>query len=105
MKHNRNYLNFILDQLSELDGITIRKMTGGIGFFSAGIMFGSILGGKFRLRLANCLAEGHGRDERRKYFFYEEMVFCEVPDEVLNDKLMLRDMAEQAIDGLQLIMS
>ncbi|MCB9304672.1 MAG: TfoX/Sxy family protein [Lewinellaceae bacterium] len=98
MKHNRNYLNFILDQLSELDGFTIRKMMGGVGFFHDGIMFGSILGGKFRLRSANCIVEDHCEGERGKYYFHEEMAFCEVPDEILNDKMKLKGLAEQAYE-------
>ena len=96
MKHNRNYLNFILDQLSELDGITIRKMTGGVGFYKDSFLFGSILGGKFRLRSANCMTNDRCEGERGKYYFHQEMAFCAVPDKALNDKIILQNLVEKA---------
>jgi len=50
----RNYLNYILDQMQELDGITIQKQMGGVRFFRNGQVFGAISGGRFRLRRASC---------------------------------------------------
>jgi TfoX/Sxy family transcriptional regulator of competence genes len=50
----RNYLNYILDQMQDLDGITIQKQIGGVRFFRNGQVFGAIIGGRFRLRRASC---------------------------------------------------
>lgn len=94
-----NYLIFILDQLSELDDFTIKKMMGGVGFFRDGIIFGAILGGKFRLKSAICLQEDCGEETNEKYYFHSGMAFCEVPDEVLQDKSKMKEWAEEAFQA------
>ncbi len=96
LPRRENYLNFILSQLSELEGFTFRKMFGGIGFYSGeGLMFGAILGGKFRLRAPEACAGQH----KGTSYVMEELArqYCEVPEEVIDNKNILKDWAEKAI--------
>lgn len=51
MAVSETYLNYILDQLSELDGIDTKRMFGGVGFFKDGVMFGKIGSDVFRLKV------------------------------------------------------
>lgn len=85
-------MNYILDQMQDLDGITIQKQMGGVRFFRNGQIFGAISGGRFRLRRASCekaaptgtnttpasktLAETQGLDPSQ---------WCAVPEAVISD--------------------
>ena len=105
MKHktnhtNReNYLNYILDQLSELENFTFRKMIGGIGFFRDELMFGAIIGGKLRFRAPAACAEKHGAVS---YLLNEwAKQSCEVPEGVIENKVVLKSWAERSIALLE----
>jgi hypothetical protein len=87
-----NYLNYILDQLQDIEGITIQKQLGGVRFFRNNQVFGAISGGRFRLRRSPCeektstdegnptatknLIETKGLDPSR---------WCTVPEAVISD--------------------
>jgi TfoX/Sxy family transcriptional regulator of competence genes len=47
MAYSENYLNFVIDQLSEFGDFEHKKMFGGIGFFKDGKMFAGIMKGNF----------------------------------------------------------
>lgn len=104
MKHDtnnnrENYLNYILDQLSELENFTFRKMVGGIGFFRDELMFGAIIGGKLRFRAPAACAEKNGAAS----YAFEDWAreSCEVPEAVVENKTMLKSWAERSIALLQ----
>lgn len=50
MQKGGAYLNYILDQLSDLEGLTFQKTVNGIRFFAKETEFGAIQGGKFKLK-------------------------------------------------------
>lgn len=90
-----NYLNYILDQLSELEDFTFRKMIGGIGFYRDRLMFGAIIGGRLRFRAPAACAEKCGA---ASYLFDEwAKQSCEVPEGVVENKAVLKIWAERSI--------
>lgn len=51
MKKAEAFLNFILDQLRETDGISARAMFGGHGIYRNGTMCGIVYKGRFYLKV------------------------------------------------------
>ncbi|MCO6479310.1 MAG: TfoX/Sxy family protein [Phaeodactylibacter sp.] len=97
--NRENYLNYILDQLSELENFTFRKMIGGVGFFRDELMFGAIIGGKLRFWAPKACAEKHGATS---YFLTEwAKQSCEVPESVAGNKTVLKSWAERSISLLE----
>ena len=94
-----NFLNYILDQLSDLENFTFKKMIGGVGFYRDNLMFGAISGGKFRLKSAHkCDGESIKAPTSNPYSMYQlrEELYCIVPTNVLKDKILLLQWAEMA---------
>ena len=99
MAVNENYLNFILDQLSELEDFTFKKMFGGVGFFKDGKMFAGIMGGKFCLKADETTQadfEAYGMEPYGNKSKGKGMPYWEVPAEILEDKSKLKTWAERA---------
>lgn len=97
MHFEGNFLNFLLDQLAEIEQLTFRKMLGGIGFYRENLLFGILQGGKLRLRSPGnhdiCL---DAKPASLILHSEEPANYCEVPSEVLNDKPALLKWAEVA---------
>jgi len=98
-----NYLNYILDQLQDLDGITIQKQMGGVRFFRYGQVFGAISGGRFRLRKASCGEPGPESDSSA--FSPQNLVekkglnpsnWCAVPEAVVADSKLFTQIIRYA---------
>ena len=99
MAYKQEFLDYVNDQLSDLDNIVTKKMFGGVGFFREGIMFGMIGDGRFRLRVDD--------ENRGDYEAYDmgpllskakgkSMPYYEVPMAVLEDRDVLKKWAEFA---------
>ncbi len=54
MAVSENYLNLVLDQLSNFGEIEIKRMFGGVGLFHNGLVFGKIGNKTFRLKVDKC---------------------------------------------------
>jgi len=86
-----NYLNYILDQMQELEGITIQKQMGGVRFFRNGQVLGAISGGRFRLRRIPCgVAESNGADIKKTSSVMDTKgldpsQWCAVPEAVISN--------------------
>ncbi len=89
MKRRGNLLNFILDQLSDLEGITFRKTFKGIQFLREEIVFARIQGGKFKLQ-AQTACTSHPDLEVEIQENGQPVFLCEVPEPVLEDKQQLQ---------------
>ena len=97
-----NFLNYVLDQLSDMDNFTFKKMLGGIGFYRNDLLFGAISGGKFRLKTAHkCEGEQAPSPAANRYSFNQlrEELFCIVPTEVLRNKTILTQWANMAYEA------
>lgn len=101
MAVNENYLNFVLDQLSEIQNFTFKKMFGGVGFFREGKMFGAIMGGTFRLKADDQTKtdfEAHGMEAYHNKGKGKGMPYWEVPAEIMEDKDQLKVWVEKACE-------
>lgn len=97
-----NFLNYVLGQLTGLEKLSFRKLAGGIGFFHNHLLFGAIVGGRLRLRAPKvCLQT----QQEPSYLFADwAKEYCEVPNEVVDDKERLLgwvDMAIQLAEGVE----
>ena len=99
-----NYLNFILNQLSEIEHITFKKVFGGVGFYREGFLFANISGGRFRLVMpADCkTAECPETETNTSPSPYSQLdlqgeKFCAVPNEVLQNKSLAPGVGRKSI--------
>jgi len=102
MAINENYLNFIVDQLSEFGDVEIKRMFGGIGMFHKGLMFGKIGGDIFRLKVDEYNQKDY--EERGMQPFFSEkkkkgMPYWEVPSDIIEDKAELAKWARKSYDA------
>lgn len=89
MKKGGNLLNFILDQISELEGITFQKTMEGIRFKREDVTFGRIQGGQFKLQAGKtCGSNPEVEVEIQKNG--RPVYLCTVPEAVLEDKTQLQ---------------
>lgn len=104
MAVDQNYLDFILDQLSEFGEVETKKMFGGIGFFEQGRMFGMITGKSscFRLKVDEFNKEDYVAKGMEPLFMKNKkkgMPYWEVPADVLEDKETLAVWVTKSIEA------
>lgn len=99
------YLDYVLEQLSEVEDFSYKKMFGGIGFFRGDAMWGAIMGEKDSLRLkvddANRAAfEGVGSSPFSMEMKGKTIVmpYWDVPEHVISDKSKLADWVVAAME-------
>lgn len=96
MKRGGNLLNYILDQISDLEGVTFRKSYKGIHFNMDDVTFGRIQGGKFKLQASSsCGSNPDVEVEIQKNG--QPLYLCEVPEPVLEDKNRLKEWIQRII--------
>ena len=99
MAYSEDYLNFIMDQLSEFGEFEQKKMFGGVGFFKEGKMFAGIMYGNFCLKVGDSNRndfedrgiEPYADDARKK-----AKPYLEVPADVMENKTLLVEWAGKA---------
>ena len=89
-----NFLNYMLDQLSELENFTFKKIFGGIDFYRDGYQFGTIRRGKFLLQADPACSQ---MSPSRPHFgedkdTFDDTQFFEVPEEIIANKSILKKM-------------
>ncbi len=101
MAIDQEYLNYIVDQLSEFGDFQHKKMFGGIGFFREKIFFAGIMNGVFRLKADETNIPdyeaydiGPWKIESRNM----TMPYYEVPEEIISDKFKLAEWTEKAYE-------
>lgn len=98
MAFDESYRIYLEEQLSEFGNFTSKKMFGGVGFFRDKIMFGGIMDNIFRLK-----ADESTIGDFEKYGMGpwshgdgKSMPYYQVPVEVIEDKLELKNWANKA---------
>lgn len=94
MAVSESYKEFVEDQLSELGEFQIKRMFGGVGYFINGEIFAAIMGDVFRMKVTEGNKEDflvYGMEPWSPPGKKMTMPYYEVPQEVLNDKSLLRD--------------
>jgi len=99
MPVDQQYLDYVVDQLSEFGEFSHKKMFGGVGFFREKIFFAGIMDGVFRLRVDDeNLAdfEAYGMSAWGAKGRKMTMPYYEVPEEILADKEKLAEWTNKA---------
>ena len=99
MAYSEDYLNFVIDQLSEFGEFNYKKMFGGIGFFKDGKMFAGIMKGNLCLKVGDSNRKDF-EDRGMKPYLNDSkkkgMPYWEVPADVLEDKSLFKEWADKA---------
>jgi DNA transformation protein len=100
MAVSEDYLQFVLDQLAGLKGVSARRMFGGAGLYREGIMFGLVADDRAYLRVDDINRksfEDAGSGPFHPYGTKATMPYYEVPVDVLEDPGDFCAWAEKAL--------
>lgn len=92
MAVDQSYVDFLLDQLSGMGELHVRKMFGGAGFYHEGIMFGLLAKNVFHLRVDDSNRADYEAHGMKGYLASEKkkgMPYFEVPQHVIEDRDVL----------------
>ncbi len=105
MAVKKEYLDYLLEQLPEVEDFTYKKMFGGIGFFRNDAMWGAIMsdGDTFRLKVdeanqAAFEAVGSSPFEMEMRGKPHTMPYWTVPEHIVADKSKLAEWVEGAVE-------
>lgn len=97
MASSKEYLDYILEQLSETDGITYRAMMGEYVLYCRGMVFGGIYDDRFLVKTTKSALEKLPDAPRElPYDGAKEMLLVEETD----DRAFLRDLVESTCNDL-----
>ncbi len=90
MAVNRDFLNYVLEQLSALEGIASRRMFGAVGLYSNGAFFGIIAGDVLYFKVGDANRSDYESRGMAHFRPYPDrplvsMSYFEVPVDVLED--------------------
>ena len=97
-----SFKNFVMDQLSDLRGVTCRSMFGGYGLYRGGVFFGIIHKGRLYFKTSSITAPAYlarGMTPFRPNAKQTLKTYYEVPVDIVEDQEQLTDWAEQAAQG------
>ncbi len=79
MASTKDYLEYVLDLLKEVDGITFKRMMGEYILYKDGIIFGGIYDNRFLVKIAESL-EKYGFKREIPYPSAKEMYLIDIDD-------------------------
>ena len=99
MAVDQDYLDYIVEQLSEFGDFQHKKMFGGVGFFREKIFFAGIMDGVFRLKANESNIPDFEKYDMKPWAAKGRkmtMPYWEVPEEIVADKLKLAEWTQRA---------
>jgi DNA transformation protein len=99
MKKEDSYRDFVLDQLSSLEGICCRSMFGGYGLYLGEDFFGIVYDGSLYFKTDETTREKYRTQGMGPFAPSEKQVlksYYEVPEEVVEDQEQLGTWAREA---------
>jgi DNA transformation protein len=100
MPKSDGFKDFVLDQLTDLRGVTCRAMFGGYGLYHRATFFGIIHKGRLYFKVTPETVEqynAHGMSPFRPNPKQRLKSFYEVPVDVIEDTEQLHEWAEQSV--------
>ncbi|MCB0642716.1 MAG: TfoX/Sxy family protein [Phaeodactylibacter sp.] len=102
MAVDQSFVDYMLDQLSEIPDVTAKKMFGGVGFFINGKMFGAVMPNEtaFRLKVKDsnrAAYEAAGMEDYTHPTSNRKMPYYTVPEEIVADPHKLAEWAQLSI--------
>lgn len=102
MAYSQDYLDFILEQLTDFGVITPKKMFGGVGFYKEGVMFGGIMGGAFHLKVDDTTRPKYEAEGMTSFFDNgknkTKPKYYEVPVDIIEDRTEIAGWAAEAFE-------
>ena len=101
MAVSQEFIDYILDQLSEFGDVYAKRMFGGVSFYLDGQIFGMIGGDVFRLKVGDANQGDFEKEGMTAFFPYGDersMPYWEVPARILENKTDLATWAAKALD-------
>ena len=102
MPVSREFLDFILDQLSDLSSVTYRMMFGGAGIYSDGTMFGLVADDTAYLKVDDTNRTDYEDRHLKPFKPWPNkamvMPYYEIPPEVLEDPQEFVEWAERSLE-------
>lgn len=102
MANTDSYIEYINDQISALEGISTKKMFGGLSFYKEGVMFGLLGNDIFCLRVTEDNQTDYEAYGMKAFMSSEKkkgLPYWEVPLEILEDKIELAKWANKAFEA------
>ena len=103
MAINIAYVEFLHEQLSGLEGVTFKKMFGGVGFFKEGLMFAMVSSSNtFFLKVDELNKPNFEKAEMEPFYHPKRgkrMPYWTVPTEVIDDKELLKKWAPKSFEA------
>lgn len=103
MAKDDGFHEYILEQLQGVEGITSRKMFGGVGIYKDGLIFGMIADGKLYFKVDE-LNQKDFEDHNMGPFTYTNksgkavsMSYYEVPEKIIEDRHDLRNWVQKSL--------
>jgi DNA transformation protein len=101
MAVTESFKEFIVDQLSELGHFETKKMFGGVGFFIEGQVIAGIMDDVFMMKVTDgnrADFEAKGMSQWSPPGRNMKMPYYEVPQDILNDKTLLKEWSIKAFE-------
>jgi DNA transformation protein and related proteins len=102
MSQNSEFVDFVLEQMAELDDIHVRAMFGGHGIYQGDVMFAIVISGELYFK-ADEQTQGAYIERGLQPFTYESrrkivsMHYYAAPPEVFDEAKTMEHWAQQAI--------
>ncbi len=100
MAVNEDYLKYVQEQFALFGDIEIKKMFGGIGIFTNGVMFAMIANDTLRFKVDETNRQQYEERDMRPFFSGSKkkgMPYWEVPPDILDDRSLLKEWANQSL--------
>lgn len=97
---DESFKEFVLDQLSDLEGVSCRAMFGGHGIYCSGVFFGTIHKGRLYFRTNDRTRSEYIKEGMKPFKPNAKQTlknYYEVPVDVMEDTDRLADWASKAI--------
>ncbi len=95
------FVDFVLDQLTDVDAVSARRMFGGTGLYAGEVFFGIIFFDTLYLKVNDSTRGAYERAGMKPFKPYADrpttMEYYEVPAHVLEDREMLTKWARRAV--------
>lgn len=98
--HNDDFLEFVLDQLSRLDGVRHRRMFGAYGLYQGDVFFAIVDEGRLYFRTDDATRPEFESRGMKAFAPTPDQVlknYSEVPVDILEDDVALCDWARRAV--------
>lgn len=97
---NQEFVAFVLDQLSDLEGVSAKRMFGGFGVYSQGLIFAIVSDARLYFKTDDQTKQRYIAAEMQPFQPTQKMTlktYYEVPPDVIESRLQLVEWARESL--------